>query len=225
MGCQQKAAYVFGQKIREAIAFDQKGMRLSGEIAIDGAYFGGHRESFNTICGRSGKRISRKRFANRQVLVGARDKVGRVLFFKGKKESDALLWAQAKVREGSTILADQAHAWSSLKRLYRLLRVNHSYQFQTVDGIHTNTIETMWALMRRKQLGVHHRVSGRHLGLYAAEMAWHVNIGDILLLDKAIQLLRICFAAPPSSFRGYYQRRKGDRQDAQVVTLSAASHT
>jgi transposase-like protein len=40
--CQYKTAFVLAHKIREAMAVETKGLKLTGEVEIDGAYFGGH---------------------------------------------------------------------------------------------------------------------------------------------------------------------------------------
>ena len=39
---QYKTAFVLAHKLREAIGADQDGAKLSDEVEVDGAYFGGH---------------------------------------------------------------------------------------------------------------------------------------------------------------------------------------
>ena len=40
--CQYKTAFVLAHKLREALSAEMAGQGLSGEVEIDGAYFGGH---------------------------------------------------------------------------------------------------------------------------------------------------------------------------------------
>src|SRR5436309_1885251 len=42
LDCQYKSAFVMAHKIREALASEANGATVSGEIEVDGAYFGGH---------------------------------------------------------------------------------------------------------------------------------------------------------------------------------------
>jgi hypothetical protein len=42
LDCQHKTAFVLAHKIREAMAAETNGLKLSGEVELDGAYFGGH---------------------------------------------------------------------------------------------------------------------------------------------------------------------------------------
>src|SRR5437868_2118002 len=42
LDCQYKTAFVMAHKIREALASEANGATVSGEVEVDGAYFGGH---------------------------------------------------------------------------------------------------------------------------------------------------------------------------------------
>lgn len=44
---------------------------------------------------------------------------------------------------------------------------------------HTNTIESVWALLKRQIIGVHHWISPKHLNRYVAEMTWRFNRRDM----------------------------------------------
>jgi hypothetical protein len=41
--------------------------------------------------------------------------------------------------------------------------------------VHTNSIESVWALLKRQIIGIHHWVSPKHLDAYVAEMAFRFN--------------------------------------------------
>ena len=41
--------------------------------------------------------------------------------------------------------------------------------------VHTQTIESVWSLLKRQINGTHHWVSPKHLQQYVSEMSWHMN--------------------------------------------------
>ena len=48
-----------------------------------------------------------------------------------------------------------------------------------IDGdVHTNSIESVWALFKRQVIGTHHWVSKKHLQSYVNEMTWRFNRRD-----------------------------------------------
>ena len=48
----------------------------------------------------------------------------------------------------------------------------------SVVEIHTNSIESVWALFKRQINGTHHWVSKKHLQAYVNEMVWRHNRRD-----------------------------------------------
>ncbi len=60
LDCQYKTAYVLAHKLREAMAFELKGMRVGGEgetVEIDGGYFGGYVKPANHRENRRDRRL------------------------------------------------------------------------------------------------------------------------------------------------------------------------
>jgi len=44
---------------------------------------------------------------------------------------------------------------------------------------HTNSIESVWALLKRGVYGVFHHISSKHVGRYADEFAFRLNAGKV----------------------------------------------
>jgi hypothetical protein len=84
------------------------------------------------------------------------------------------------VKPGSKLMTDEAGVYIGLEGLYERHTVNHS-QGQYGDGgeAHTNTIEGVWALLKRQIIGIHHFVSPKHLHRYFAEATWRYNRRDV----------------------------------------------
>jgi transposase-like protein len=194
LDCQQCTAFDFGHKLREIILQEQSELPpLSGEIEIDGAFFGGHLERFPYRNKGSGIWYHRRRFGDRRVVVIARQRGGRTITCVVPKESAALPFLKERIEPGSIIHADDARGWDSLKELFHLMRGQHKVCF-VMNGACTNRAESFFAMLRRKQLGVHHRMSGDYLNAYAAELAWrqdHRHLTEEALIRQLIKgLLR-----------------------------------
>ena len=166
---QYRTAFVLAHKLREAVGAGQAGATLSGTVEIDGAYFGGHAKRENVKADRKDIRLTVP--AKRQSVVVARERDGRTLTTVAATEAAAVPFIRSVVTPGTTVHADEAGGWDRLHALYEMRRINHSVAFSR-DGACTNQAESFFARLRRAEVGQHHRISGKYLGFYAAEMAW-----------------------------------------------------
>ena len=171
--CQYKTAFVLAHKLRELIGEDQDKALLDGhgDKEIDGAYFGGTIKPENEAEKRVDRRLAIEQTGKRQVVVVMRERGGRTLPFVFGKESDAIPTIRRHVPMGAVVHADEARGWDALHAHYDMRRINHSVAYSK-DGACTNQAESFFSRMRRSEIGVHHRVSGRYLSAYASEMAW-----------------------------------------------------
>ncbi len=76
---QYKTAFVLAHKLREAIGSEQMQGNLSGEIEIDGAYFGGAVKQENQKADRKDRRLLEQQTGKRQSVVVARERGGKVI--------------------------------------------------------------------------------------------------------------------------------------------------
>jgi len=73
-------------------------------------------------------------------------------------------------------MTDEDRAFLGLDGHFNVHSVNHSAGEYVRHYIHhTNSIESVWALLKRQIIGVHHWVSDKHLNRYVAEMTWRFN--------------------------------------------------
>ncbi len=171
LDCQYKTAFVLAHKLREAIGSKQIKGELSGEVEVDGAYFGGHVKPENEKANRKDRRLLEEQSGKRQVVVAARERGGRTFPFVVHKESDAVPVVRAHIQPGAIVYADEAGGWDQLHAFYEMKRINHSVAY-SLDGASTNQAESYFSRLRRAELGQHHHISGKYLGFYAREMAW-----------------------------------------------------
>lgn len=203
---QYKTAYVLAHKIREAMAAENADMELSGEVEVDGAYFGGHVRPENRKEDRKDRRLRENQTGKRRVVVVMRERGGRTLPFVFRSEDQAVPTIRQRVATGSTVYADEASGWDELHALYETKRINHSVAFVD-DGACTNQAESYFSRLRRAEWGQHHHISGRYLHAYAAEMAWredHRRVPNGTLFTAVVDA---AMNAPVSrQWKGYWQR-------------------
>ena len=179
---------------------------MSGEVEIDGGYFGGHVKPANE--GRAASR-AREDDGRRQSLVVARQRGGRTLPTVVAKESDAVPFIRQHVTPGTVVHADEAPGWDRLHGNFEMRRINHSVAY-SLDGACTNQAESFFSRMRRAELGQHHHFAGKYLISYASEMAWKE---DNRRVDNGAQhkaVTGMALAHPVSRvWAGYWQRSAG----------------
>lgn len=206
LDCQYKTAFVLSHKIREALAAEQATSELSGEVEVDGAYFGGYVKPANRKQDRVDRRTVQAQTGKRQVVVVMRERDGETLAHVVKSESHGAELIAATVKEGSTIYADEASAYDNLAAKFLTKRINHSVEYANGE-ISTNMAESFFSRLRRAEIGQHHHIAGKYLAAYAMEMAWRednrrVSNGEQFLLATGVAL-----AHPVSrQWKGYWER-------------------
>ena len=58
-------------------------------------------------------------------------------------------------------------------------RIDHGAGEYVRDGVTTNGIESVWAVMKRGITGVYHQVSEKHLTRYVDEFSFRLNDGNV----------------------------------------------
>lgn len=86
----------------------------------------------------------------------------------------------ANVEVGSTIFTDEHASYNGLDgESFRHETVNHGAGEYSRNGVNTNSIESVWAVMKRGVYGVYHHISVKHLGRYVNEFTFRLNPGNV----------------------------------------------
>lgn len=203
---QYKTAWVLCHKMREAMQGEYENATVSGEVEIDGAYFGGHVKPANRKEDRKDRRLSENQSGTRRSVIAIRQRTGRTLTFVTKTEAQGVEHAEARVAPGSVLFADEARHWDGLARKFDMGRIDHSKAYSE-DGKHTNMAESFFSRLRRMVRGQHHFVSPKYLYQYANHAAWledHRQDDNGSLVGRTVAN---AMASPVSrTFKGYWQR-------------------
>lgn len=207
LDCQYKTAFVLAHKLREALGAEFEDRTLSGDVEVDGAYFGGYVKPENRKEDRKDRRLKQHQTGKRRVVVIVRERGGKSYPEVFRSEDQAVSMIRNRVETGSTVYADEAASWDALHASYDTRRVNHSINFKDEDAC-TNQAESFFSRLRRAEIGTHHKISGRYLHQYAAEMAWREDNrrksnGELFGLTVAAAMTH-----PVSrQWKGYWQRK------------------
>lgn len=167
-----KAAFVLSHKLREAVGAQQIAKdKLTGEVEVDGGYFGGHIKPANHKENRVDRRRSKHQTGKRRVVVVMRERNGRTLPHVYNSEAAAVPHIAKYVDENAVVFADEASHWDALHACFLTKRINHQQSYST-DEACTNQAESFFSRLRRAEVGTHHHISGKYLNFYALEMAW-----------------------------------------------------
>jgi hypothetical protein len=203
---QYKTAFVMAHKLREAMAAEDRGAKVSGKVEIDGMYVGGYVKPANYKEARIDRRLLANQSGKRQSVIVARERRGKTLTFVAKSEAAAVPVLYGAIQPGSTVYADEASHWDAFHAGYKTKRINHSLAYSDGEGC-TNQAESFFSRLRRAEIGTHHHIAGPYLAAYAAEMDWRE---DRRRVSNGEQFTAIAMAAakhPVSrQWKGYWQR-------------------
>ncbi|MBI3379912.1 IS1595 family transposase [Candidatus Gottesmanbacteria bacterium] len=161
-----KTVYRVYQRLREKIAGKTKEefRKLSGEIEIDDAYFGGRRK------GNRGRAASGK-----TLVLGMLERDGRVFTTLPENlELGQVLDAISRHAEkGSVFYTDQFRSYKSLFIYGRHLSLNHAEKFAN-GRVHINGLEGFWSFAKERMLK-YHGISKKHFALYLKELEFRYN--------------------------------------------------
>ena len=170
LGVTYKTAWRIGHQIRKAMKEENL---FEGTVEVDETYVGG-----------MGRRSSRRdgRGTTKQAVFGMVERDRKLLKLKvipNVSGSTLTREVRENVKEWSTVISDDFKSYRWIKRSYNHHRINHSeghYGYSHKgSNINTNSIEGVWAIVKRSLKGTHIMTSKKYLPLYLQEIAFRYN--------------------------------------------------
>lgn len=174
IGVRQPSAWFLLQRIRGACGAPVE--RLKGIVEADETFIGGKENNKHMY-----RRI-KEGVAEKVAVIGMRERGGNVVAkVLDSKGGIAIRTAvQKHVQPGTRIMADENPSYQALTRkAYTVDAVTHSTGEYVRGDIHTNSIESVWAVLKRGLHGVYHHASKKHMGRYVDEFTFRLNAGNV----------------------------------------------
>ena len=135
-----------------------------GIVEADEAFIGGH---------------DRKGFDDKHIVLGAVERGGEVQteVIPSRHLKVVIPTLKAMLVPGARVVTDDYIAYRALPgHGHPHASVNHSAKEYVRGPIHTNTIETFWAMLKRGINGTYIHVSQKHLDKYLSEFEYRFNL-------------------------------------------------
>jgi transposase-like protein len=180
-----KTAWYLCHRIRSAM-FEDALDEMRGIVEMDEAYVGGK------------TRRADRNIDNKTMVLGAIERGGDVRFkVEGRRvrASSAILksFIDDNIARDALIYTDAHHGYRYLddEAIDRHEYVNHSEDEWIREDVHTQTVESVWSLLKRSIVGAYHQLSAKHLDAYMDEIAFRFNNREnrYLFRDTLLKLL------------------------------------
>ena len=179
LGITQSNAWFLMHRIREVLKPNDNEL-LSGVVEIDETYLAKkYRSPYKGLPPEEVDRLREEyKGVNKGAAIGIVQRNGKAII----RAIDSINKANVKEivnqyvsKENTVLMTDESSVYSWALSGYKREYVTHS-KGQWKDGnCHTNTVEGLWAVMKRGLYGIYHNVTPKHLQSYCNEFAFRYN--------------------------------------------------
>lgn len=195
LGVTQKTAWFVLHRLRHAARTRSFNAPMTGKVEVDETYVGGR--AINRHKSRSGTKGGS---SDKTPVIGAVERDGEVVakVLPVANKSTMHEFVRETVSPVAEMLATDTHpVYQRLEGYPQHQMLNHrDGEFKRGDA-HTNSIESVWALLKRQIVGTHHWVSEKHLQKYVQEMTWRLNRRSMTPSDRMNALFECVAGALP----------------------------
>ena len=197
-----------GHRIREAWTTSLD--RFNGPVEADETFIGGKETNKH-----ASKKIYRGRgTAGKTPVAGIKDRPTTLItttMVPYVNRATLQPFVMNQTTADATVYTDEASAYVGINRYHE--STVHSKKLYVQGPVHTNGIESHWALLKRGLHGIYHHVTTKHLNRYLAEFSGRHNFRPkdtedqmTRLVEGAVgKLLRYCDLIGPHETRIHHQ--------------------
>ncbi|MDE3148969.1 MAG: IS1595 family transposase [Acidobacteriota bacterium] len=191
-GVTYKTALFMMHRIRWAMApaNDELGSKLEGIVEADEAYVGGKPR-------KSHRRFKQNKASQKPVVFGMVQRGGSVRLrhlpsVKGRYLKTAM---RQHIAKSARLMTDEAKMYKAIGREFEggHDRVFHKQYDYAHGDVTTNTIEGVFALLKRSLTGTYHSVTKKHLHRYLSEVEYRYNTREMDDGERTAMAIRHAF--------------------------------
>lgn len=172
LGITYKSAWHMAHRIRYVMRPPRLTPKLSHTVEVDETFVGGKPRRYAETSGKDRK--------TPVVAMVQRDGAARATPTKSVSTEALASSVQRYVSPDAQLMTDEWKAYHGLDRIYEGREtVTHSKGEYVRGNVHTNTVESFFALLKRGIVGSYHHVSRKHLNRYCDEFAFRWSHRDV----------------------------------------------
>ena len=185
LGITQKSAWFLAHRIRES--WKKNELPFLGPVEADETAMGGKRKNMSH---KKRKKVKNKGrgTAGKTIIAGVKDRATNKVSAAVVEKTDAYTlqtFVEDRVHHEATVYTDEHPSYKGMV-YFEHDSVRHSTgEYVKKDtAIHTQGIESFWAMLKRAHKGTFHKISPKHMDRYVTEFAGQHNMRSLDTEDQ-----------------------------------------
>ena len=171
LGITQRSAWFLAHRLRETWKYQESW--FMGPVEVDETFMGGKR---STMSKKKRKALKGRGTAGKTTVAGVKDRKTNKVSAAVIEQTDAQTlhpFIEDRVAPDAKVYTDDHSGYHGLIHDHDTVR--HSAGEYVKGDVHTQGIESFWAMLKRAHKGTFHKISPKHMDRYVTEFAGRHN--------------------------------------------------